>query len=180
MAERFVSTAMLTLGGLAFIGAAGFAFMSADQPGGGKRQSLDVPADPIGSRRAAPRSTPVLAALTEAPSRSSSGQGFVCSPLSVTDGDTIRCGSERVRLIGIDAPEMAGHCRIGRTCAPGDPFESKAALDTLTAGKNVTCERSGIDRYGRTLASCSNGTVNLSCALVARGAAIVRYGGFPC
>ena len=27
------------------------------------------------------------------------------------DSDTLRCGQERVRLIGIDASELAGHCR---------------------------------------------------------------------
>ncbi|MGC1270186.1 MAG: hypothetical protein WA842_06275 [Croceibacterium sp.] len=35
---------------------------------------------------------------------------------SVTDGDTIRCGDERIRLLGIDAPEMGGRCREGRVC----------------------------------------------------------------
>ena len=30
---------------------------------------------------------------------------------TVVDGDPLRCGSERVRLLGIDAPELPGHCR---------------------------------------------------------------------
>src|ERR1700712_1173347 len=46
----------------------------------------------------------------------------------VVDGDTLRCGNERVRLLGIDAPELPGHCRIGRACAPGDPYASTASL----------------------------------------------------
>lgn len=45
---------------------------------------------------------------------------------TVTDGDTIRCGAERIRLLGIDAPELPGHCRSGRACAPGDPYGSIA------------------------------------------------------
>ena len=32
---------------------------------------------------------------------------------SVTDGDTLRIGSERIRLHGIDAPESAQRCRAG-------------------------------------------------------------------
>ena len=32
---------------------------------------------------------------------------------SVTDGDTLRIGSERIRLHGIDAPESAQSCRAG-------------------------------------------------------------------
>ena len=38
----------------------------------------------------------------------------VCSAWSsVTDGDTLRIGSERIRLHGIDAPESAQSCRAG-------------------------------------------------------------------
>ena len=32
---------------------------------------------------------------------------------SVTDGDTLRIGPERIRLHGIDAPESAQSCRAG-------------------------------------------------------------------
>ena len=32
---------------------------------------------------------------------------------SVTDGDTLRIGSERIRLHGIDAPESAQRCGAG-------------------------------------------------------------------
>ena len=49
------------------------------------------------------------------------------------DGDTLRCGSIRIRLLGIDAAELPGHCRIGRHCAPGDPFAQQAALRRLAA-----------------------------------------------
>ena len=91
---------------------------------------------------------------------------------TVTDGDTLRCGRERVRLIGIDAPELPGHCRQGRHCAPGDPWESKAALTRIVRGKPVRLERHGTDRYGRTLAFAWVGKVNLSCAQLNAGQAI--------
>src|SRR3546814_4753345 len=35
---------------------------------------------------------------------------IACRP-TVVDGDTLRCGGTRIRLQGIDAPEMPGHCR---------------------------------------------------------------------
>ncbi len=38
---------------------------------------------------------------------------------SVTDGDTIRCGEERIRITAIDAPETRA-CRRGRQCVAGD------------------------------------------------------------
>lgn len=57
----------------------------------------------------------------------------VVTGCTVNDGDTIRCNGERVRLLGIDAPELPGHCRSGRDCAPGDRYASTAGLgDALT------------------------------------------------
>lgn len=91
---------------------------------------------------------------------------------TVTDGDTIRCGAERVRLIGIDAPELPGHCRHNRQCAAGDAAASTAALAQLVHGKPVVLERHGTDHYGRTLAFARVGRVDLSCAQLRAGRAI--------
>lgn len=93
---------------------------------------------------------------------------------TVVDGDTLRCGEERVRLLGIDAPEMPGHCRQGRTCAPGDPRASKDALKRLIGRAKVRLVRVGKDRYGRTLAVAYVGKVNLSCAQLRSGQAIYK------
>jgi len=84
------------------------------------------------------------------------------SACRVTDGDTIRCGKERIRLLGIDAPELPGHCHTGRICAPGDPYTSRASLDDAVAGI-MTIIRVGTDRYGRTLAMVSGPRGDLSC-----------------
>ncbi len=91
---------------------------------------------------------------------------------TATDGDTLRCGDERVRLVGIDAPELPGHCRRGRNCAAGDPWASKAALDAMVRGRWVRLERQGEDRYGRTLAFAWAGNRSLNCAQLASGNAI--------
>lgn len=97
-------------------------------------------------------------------------------PLTVactaTDGDTIRCGDERIRLLGIDAPELPGHCRAGRECVEGDPVASKEALAAQLAKGQLTIRRFGLDRYGRTLAVVYAGGSNLSCAQLAVGVAI--------
>jgi hypothetical protein len=90
-----------------------------------------------------------------------------------TDGDTIRCGDERIRLLGIDAPELAGHCRRGRVCAPGDGQASKRSLERLIADP-VRVTRYGRDRYGRTLAVVYAGKVNTSCRQLEQKQAIYR------
>lgn len=86
---------------------------------------------------------------------------LACS-LTAIDGDTLRCGRERIRLLGIDAPEMPGHCRRGRTCVVGDPVAAKAALAAAIARGPATIKRRGRDRYGRTLARVWAGGVDLS------------------
>ena len=89
----------------------------------------------------------------------------------VTDGDTIRCGAERVRLLGIDAPELPGHCRGGRACVPGDPFASTASLDRAMSAV-MRINRVGEDRYGRTLAMVAGPRGDLSCWQLSQGQAI--------
>lgn len=94
------------------------------------------------------------------------------------DGDTLVCrvGLERVhlRLNGIDAPEMPGHCRKGRHCAPGDPAASKANLAHLIAGQTVTWVDLGKDRYRRTIAQAKVGSTDLQCAQLGGGFAIYK------
>lgn len=88
------------------------------------------------------------------------------------DGDTLRCTQiGRVRLLGIDAPEMPGHCRKGRVCAPGDPKKSKAHLAKLIRG-GVTIAPVTRDRYGRTVAQVYSGRGNVACEQLRAGLAI--------
>lgn len=93
----------------------------------------------------------------------------------VVDGDTLHCDGGRVRLLGIDAPELPGHCQQGRDCAPGDPFESTDSLKQgLGDGSSVRIERVGTDRYGRTLAMVLGQGGDLSCWQLARNEAIYK------
>lgn len=91
---------------------------------------------------------------------------------TVTDGDTIRCGNERIRLLAIDAPEMPGHCARGRNCVEGDPFASSDSLRAAMKDQALTIERVGVDRYGRTLGMVYAGRRNLSCAQIEAGHAV--------
>jgi endonuclease YncB( thermonuclease family) len=107
---------------------------------------------------------------------------IVCERPWVSDGDTLSCRnlSARVRLIGIDAPELPGHCTPGRRCTPGNGAASKRVLIGLVRSGPVIVKPQGYDRYDRILARVSVNGVDLSCAMVAKGAAVRRYAAIDC
>ena len=86
-----------------------------------------------------------------------------CPSAYVVDGDTLRCGRARLRLLGIDAPELPGHCAAYRECAPGDGFASQRSLkDALQLGP-VSYSVITTDRFGRYVVMAWAGRTNLSC-----------------
>jgi endonuclease YncB( thermonuclease family) len=101
-----------------------------------------------------------------------------CIRPEAIDGDTIRCGRRgyRVshRLLGIDAPELAGHCRRGRSCAPGDPQASRAAL-AAAIEDGATVQAFGTDVYKRRLSIVrTKEGQNVSCLQLKAGQAIFK------
>jgi endonuclease YncB( thermonuclease family) len=88
------------------------------------------------------------------------------------DGDTLRCGRERVRLLAIDAPEL-GRCAPGRRCVPGDPRRARATL-AEAVDRSMRIERIGQDRYGRTLALVRSRKGDLSCWQLRQRSAMYR------
>jgi endonuclease YncB( thermonuclease family) len=105
---------------------------------------------------------------------------IVCRNPKVTDGDTLRCGDIRIRLEGIDSPEMGGKCRPGRQCVDGDPDASKANLQRLVSRDVMECTESDRDHYGRIVARCVVAKVDLSCEQVRTGHAEYRYSRIDC
>ena len=84
----------------------------------------------------------------------------LCLALSVHDGDTIRCGSERIRLEGIDAPELAGseRCsprRVKALASSANPswcdtrkgLASRDELEAFLERGSVRIDRRGTDRW---------------------------------
>ena len=108
--------------------------------------------------------------------------GFACAQPTHHDGDAIHCaGNGRsMRMYGIDAPEMPGACRPGRRCTPGDPYASRDYLAGLTDGRRVACIQMDTDAYGRRVVRCTADGADLSCAMVAAGMAVERYGRLDC
>lgn len=98
----------------------------------------------------------------------------------VSDGDTLVAIAAnqtklRIRLLGIDAPEIPH----GRT--PGQPFgeEARECLDHLIGGKTVHVDAYGPDRYKRVLDVIWDEQINVNLLMVAMGYAEV-YWGVPC
>ena len=88
--------------------------------------------------------------------------------LTVTDGDTIRIGEERIRFSGIDAPELKQTCVYQEIEFKCGEF-SKNLLIKKIANQKVSCIRESKDQYGRTLAECFVGKDSLSSYLVQEG-----------
>ena len=94
----------------------------------------------------------------------------------IIDGDTLSLGSNRIRLQGIDAPELSQRCHKGdKDYACGQ--SSKHALQTEIAGATIRCETHGTDRYQRLLARCYLGQKDINAFMVAQGWA-VSYGAY--
>ena len=97
-----------------------------------------------------------------------------CPYAYVVDGDTLRCGSIRLRLLGIDAPELPRHCARYRECAPGNGFASKQSLIDALRNGSVTYSIVTTDRFGRYVVEAWAGRINLSCWQLKRGQAIYK------
>ena len=88
--------------------------------------------------------------------------------LTVTDGDTIRIGEERIRFSGIDAPEMKQTCIYQEIEFNCGEFSKNLLIEKI-ADQEVSCIRESKDQYGRTLAECFVGKESLSSYLVREG-----------
>lgn len=67
-------------------------------------------------------------------------------PTSIYDGDTFRFGALRVRIWGVDAPEL--ETRFGPS--------ARDQLARLVANRRVTCRDTGKRSYDRIVAQCWN------------------------
>ncbi|MBT8005326.1 MAG: thermonuclease family protein [Rhodospirillales bacterium] len=89
----------------------------------------------------------------------------------IIDGDTLRIGNTRIRLHGIDAPEAKQTCNVdGKEWRCGQ--EATNALVRIVGERQVTCSQRDVDRYGRIVAVCRAGAVDLNAWMVGEGWAV--------
>ena len=106
----------------------------------------------------------------------------------IIDGDTIHISKYKIRLEGIDAPEMRQKCKKEKlkiSSTIGFTFyedyycgkESKENLEAKVYGSKIKCVSSSKDRYDRYLATCFKDKLNLNQWMVRNGYAIAyrRY-----
>ena len=106
----------------------------------------------------------------------------VSGPVCVTDGDTLVVNSKRqrtpcvggtrVRLFGIDAPELKQKCRY---LSVRDFLCGRAAAAILlehVRGHPVECRGNSEDKYGRLIAICYVHGKDLNAMMVSRGWAL--------
>ncbi|EJF82851.1 thermonuclease family protein [Bartonella rattimassiliensis] len=93
----------------------------------------------------------------------------------IVDGDSIMISSIKIRLYGIDAPELHQLCGEKEAHYPCG-LEAKKYLEQLVKNQTVTCYWHKTDRYGRILATCKTKQVsNINAALVHNGWAVSYY-----
>jgi len=97
----------------------------------------------------------------------------------VTDGDSLRIDGKRVRLFGIDAPELRQTCMVPRGSWECGRAATNALHTMIAEDPAVTCERRDTDRYGRMVAVCRNSGGDLGARMVRAGHAVdyTRYSG---
>ncbi len=102
--------------------------------------------------------------------------GSIEGRAGVVDGDTLQLDGQRIRLRGIDAPELGQTCeRHGETYDCGR--EARVQLARIIGGASVTCATYDRDRYDRLLGVCSVAGTSLNAEMVGIGWA-VDYGGY--
>lgn len=124
-------------------------------------QLTETPASPADAVTAV-ASTPIAPPITQRSKPSILGRALVI------DGDSMHVGLAEVRLHGIDAPEGVQTCLNNAKRWPCGRRAAQA-LRGLVEGRDVACDERDRDRYGRVVAVCWRGNVEVNAWLVANG-----------
>lgn len=90
------------------------------------------------------------------------------------DGDTLVIEGKKLRMVGIDAPELHQKCtRHGQNWACG--YDSAAYLQKLVAEDVTVCHFTEIDKYKRPLVTCESRGQDINLAMVKSGMATAYH-----
>jgi endonuclease YncB( thermonuclease family) len=82
--------------------------------------------------------------------------------LFIVDGDTFHLQGEKIRLWGVDAPEISTQAGV----------DAKDYLSYLLSSGEVLCLPVDTDKYSRTVAQCWVGETDVACEMVKAGHAV--------
>ena len=91
----------------------------------------------------------------------------------ITDGDTIKFNNKKIRLHGIDTPEIKQLCKNKNNEDYKCGVKAKLALINLISNHQVKCSIHGTDRYKRLIGTCFIKDININKWLVEKGWALV-------
>jgi endonuclease YncB( thermonuclease family) len=100
------------------------------------------------------------------------GRGGRCSLSLAARTLALSIHGARIRLWGIDAPESTQLCRGEDSLQYRCGAKAANDLDAFIAGRPVSCAPISLDRYGRTVATCSVAGADLGEWLVSNGLAL--------
>jgi endonuclease YncB( thermonuclease family) len=93
-------------------------------------------------------------------------------PARVIDGDTLEINGTSFRLAGIDAPELGQLCVANDRTAFDCGDVARRMMEQAVAGQDISCSADTVDRYGRPIAICRSGMVDLGKQMVVQGVAV--------
>ena len=94
----------------------------------------------------------------------------------ITDGDSLRAGDIRIRLHGIDAPEIRQSCHNPAPYKCGE-FARDYLIQALGEQATLRCQHIDTDRYERLIMRCYYRGIDINAAIVRAGWAVAykRY-----
>jgi endonuclease YncB( thermonuclease family) len=91
---------------------------------------------------------------------------------TVVDGDGLEIGGAKIRLFGVDAPEIDQYCRRDDHTRWRCGHYASVELDRLVASREVACTVRTVDQYERAVAVCRVGDLDVAETQVRNGWAV--------
>lgn len=129
-------------------------------------------------RRPGPAAALLAFGLLALPARARPAEPIVLQGQArIIDGDTLVLEGARIRLHGIDAPELRQRCEADDGTFWPCGRHAAAMLAAMTGAGELTCEGRRQDRYRRLVAICAASGVDVAQQMVADGLALAarRY-----
>jgi endonuclease YncB( thermonuclease family) len=109
---------------------------------------------------------------TSSKTRSITAARVIKGRATVIDGDGLEIGGTKIRLFGIDAPEIDQYCQRNDGTRWRCGHYASVELDRLVASHEVSCAARTVDQYDRSVAVCRVGDVDVAEMQVRHGWAV--------